>query len=84
MSFILVIVGIRSKARNEMLTILAKNESPIITPDMKNPLRLYVEKKNADSNLYYKSLISMREDAKLEFSDTKLRDEYKEYVNNYK
>ena len=42
------------------------------------------EKKNADSNLYYKSLISMREDAKLEFSDTKLRDEYKEYVNNYK
>ena len=42
------------------------------------------EKKNADSNLYYKSLISMREDAKLEFSDTKLRDEYKEYINNYK
>ena len=42
------------------------------------------EKKDADSNLYYKSLISMREDAKLEFSDTKLRDEYKEYVNNYK
>ena len=42
------------------------------------------EKNNADSNLYYKSLISMREDAKLEFSDTKLRDEYKEYVNNYK
>lgn len=42
------------------------------------------EKKNADSNLYYKSLISMREDAKLEFSDTKLRDEYKEHVNKYK
>ena len=42
------------------------------------------EKKNADSNLYYKALISMREDAKLEFSDTKLRDEYKEHVNKYK
>lgn len=42
------------------------------------------EKKNADSNLYYKSLISMREEAKLEFSDTKLRDEYKEHVNKYK
>lgn len=42
------------------------------------------EKKSADSNLYYKALISMREDAKLEFSDTKLRDEYKEYVNKYK
>ena len=42
------------------------------------------EKKDADSNLYYKSLISMKEEAKLEFSDTKLRDEYQEYVNNYK
>lgn len=42
------------------------------------------EKKNDDSNLYYKSLIAMREDAKLEFVDTKLGDEYKEYINSYK
>ena len=33
---------------------------------------------------YYKSLIKMREDAKLEFVDTKLGDEYKEYINSYK
>ena len=45
---------------------------------------LATEKKNADTNLYYKSLIAMREDAKLEFTDTKLGDEYKTYMNNYK
>ena len=42
------------------------------------------EKKKADNNLYYKALIAMREDSKLEFVDTKLGDEYKEYVANYK
>ena len=42
------------------------------------------EKKNADTNLYYKSLIKMREDAGLEFSDTKLRDEYNKYISQYK
>ena len=42
------------------------------------------EKKSEDKNLYYKALIHMREDAKLEFVDTKLGDEYKTYVNNYK
>lgn len=45
---------------------------------------LATEKKNADTNLYYKALISMREDAKLEFVDTKLNDEYDKYLNNYK
>lgn len=45
---------------------------------------LATEKKNDDSNLYYKSLISMREDAELEFFDTKLEEEYKKLVNNYK
>ncbi len=59
-----------------------KTELKDVEQDVKEILAK--EKKNADSNLYYKSLISMREDAKLEFSDTKLRDEYKEYVNNYK
>lgn len=42
------------------------------------------EKKNNDKDLYYKALISMREDAKLTFVDTKLGDEYKEEVNKYK
>ena len=45
---------------------------------------LATEKKNADTNLYHKSLIAMRADAKLEFTDTKLGDEYKTYMNNYK
>lgn len=41
------------------------------------------EKKNNDSNLYYKALINLRKEAKLEFIDTKLSDEYKTYVNKY-
>ena len=41
------------------------------------------KKKEADTNLYYKALIKMREDAGLEFSDTKLADEYKKYMNQY-
>ena len=42
------------------------------------------KKKDADSNLYYKALIKMREDANLKFSDTKFADEYKKYVSQYK
>lgn len=45
---------------------------------------LATEKKDKDTNLYYKSLVKMREDAKLEFTDSKLGDEYKDYINNYK
>ncbi len=41
------------------------------------------EKKSADTNLYYKSLVHMREEANLEFVDTKLADEYKTYISNY-
>ena len=40
--------------------------------------------KNNDTNLYYKALISMREEAKLAFTDTKLGDEYKKYTSTYK
>ena len=45
---------------------------------------LATEKKNADNNLFNKALISMREDAKLEFVDTKLNDEYDKFISNYK
>lgn len=41
------------------------------------------EKKENDTNLYYKALIKLRADSKLEFNDTKLKDEYKTYVNKY-
>ena len=42
------------------------------------------EIKNNDTNLYYKALIVMREEAKLEFTDTKLGDEYKKHTSTYK
>ena len=42
------------------------------------------EKKNNDTNLYYKALINLREKAKLEITDTKLKDEYNDYINSYK
>lgn len=42
------------------------------------------EKKDNDSNLLYKALIHMREDAGLEFVDTKFADEYKKYCSQYK
>lgn len=45
---------------------------------------LATEMKNDDSNLYYKSLINMREEANLEFVDTKLGDEYSKYISSYK
>ena len=45
---------------------------------------LATEKKNADTNLYYKSLIAMRTDAKLEFTDTKFKEEYDKFVSSYK
>ena len=42
------------------------------------------EKKNKDTNLYYKALINMRDEAKLKFTDTKLAEEYEKYISNYK
>ena len=54
--------------------------------DVKDDIKeeIATEKKNNDKNLYYKALISIIEDAKLTFVDTKLGDEYKEEVNKYK
>ena len=45
---------------------------------------LATKKKKDDTALYNKSLVVMREEAKLEFEDTKLGDEYNEYIKNYK
>ena len=42
------------------------------------------EEKKKDQNLMQKSLISMREDAKLEFIDTVFGDAYKDYISQYK
>ncbi len=64
---------------------IAQKDKPELK-DVKDDVKevLATEKKNADTNLYYKALIQMRTDAGLEFSDTKLADEYKKYVSNYK
>ena len=63
---------------------IAEKEKPKLE-DVKDDIKevLAKEKKNADNNLYYKALIKMREDAKLEFADTVLGEQYKKYVNNY-
>ena len=64
---------------------IAQKDKPKLE-DVKNDVKdvLANQKKNADTNLYYKALISMREEAKLEFADTKLGDEYTKYISQYK
>ena len=54
--------------------------------DVKDDIKdiLANQKKDNDSNLFSKALINMRSEAKLEFVDTKLGDEYKKIVNQYK
>lgn len=42
------------------------------------------EKKNADSNLLYKALISLREEKKIKFTDTVLKSKYESYKKQYK
>ena len=58
-----------------------KPELDSVKDDVKDILAK--EKKENDTNLYYKSLIKLRADSKLEFNDTKLKDEYNTYVNKY-
>ena len=42
------------------------------------------QKKNEDENLYSKALIKMREEAEVTFEDTKLLEQYKDYIKDYK
>ena len=58
-----------------------KPELDSVKDDVKDILAK--EKKENDTNLYYKALIKLRADSKLEFNDTKLKDEYNTYVNKY-
>ena len=64
---------------------IAQKDKPKLK-DVKDDIKdvLAKEKKNADTNLYYKALINMREEAKLEFVDSKLGEEYTKYINQYK
>lgn len=64
---------------------IAQKDKPELD-DVKDEVKdiLATQKKNADENLYYKSLIKMREDAKIEFTDTKIEDLYNNYKKSYK
>lgn len=42
------------------------------------------EKKEKDSNLLYKSLISLREEKNIKFSDTLMKEKYEDYCKQYK
>ena len=63
----------------------AQKDKPELN-DVKDDIKdiLAEQKKEKDNNLYYKSLIQMREDAKLEIVDSKFNEAYQKYVNNYK
>ena len=62
-----------------------QKEKPALKDVKDDVLEILATKmKNADNTLYNKSLVIMREEAKLEFEDTKLGDEYNEYIKNYK
>ena len=66
----------------EVFKKVVKKTKEILKMDVKDILAK--EKKDADTNLYYKALIKMREDAGLEFSDTKFAEAYKKHINQYK
>ena len=53
-----------------------------VKDDVKNEIAK--QKKNADENLYNKCLVKMREEAELEFKDTKFLELYKEYIKDFK
>ena len=64
---------------------IAQKEKPTLEEVKDDILEILSnEKKNADKNLYNKALVAMREDAKLEFVDTVLAEEYTKIVNSYK
>ena len=46
--------------------------------------KLVANKKSADSNLLYKSLISLRNEKKIKFSDTVMKSKYETYCKQYK
>lgn len=58
-------------------------------PSLKNSKEKIVEnliadKKAEDSNLLYKSLISLREEKNIDFKDTVMKEKYQDYCNQYK
>ena len=64
---------------------IAQKEKPSLE-EVKDDVKTILanQKKNNDSNLYYKALIKMREENELTFVDTKFLEQYKEYIKEYK
>ena len=59
------------------------------TPKLKEVKETIVEnlvtnKKSEDSNLLYKALIALREEKKIDFSDTVMKEKYETYTKQYK
>ena len=54
--------------------------------DVKDDVKeaIAAQKKSEDENLYNKALVKMREDAGLNFEDTKFLEQYKEYIKDFK
>ena len=46
--------------------------------------KIVTNKKSEDSNLLYKSLISLREENKIDFKDTVMKSKYEDYCKQYK
>ena len=63
----------------------AQKEKPKLE-DVKDEVKEAIanEKKSADENLYNKSLVKMREEAEIDFKDTKFLKQYKEYIKDFK
>ena len=64
---------------------LDQKETPSLK-DVKTTIikNLVTSKKSEDENLLYKSLISLREENKMDFSDTVMKDKYDTYCKQYK
>lgn len=64
---------------------IAQKDKPQLK-DIKDDIKEILAKdlKDKNANLYYESLIKMREDANLKFVDTTFADEYNEIVRKYK
>ena len=63
----------------------AQKEKPKLE-DVKDDVKEAIanEKKSADENLYNKALVKMRDEAEIDFKDTKFLEQYKEYIKDFK
>ena len=64
---------------------LDQKEAPTLKKMKKTIIeKLIANKKAEDKNLLYKALISLREEKKIDFKDTVMKDKYETYTKQYK